>query len=178
VGFGYASTTYDSVASSQVLMAGFAHSPGPLSRNSSVKIQQLTISWCSILWTVHTNALVDHAGLPLQVVINWLRSSLCTPTYDYIVSSCPSTTIWIHSHPVAFCFWFLLLLVLRTIFISESQIIGRWLHWQPCGGLNCVCSVAASQQVAHWIKHPLFGSICIRSQLAEVSVEPWFADVE
>jgi len=64
------STIYASVASSRVIKDCFIHSRGWLLRNWSAKIIQLTTSWCSILRTGQSNALVNHDGFPLWAAIN------------------------------------------------------------------------------------------------------------
>jgi len=108
-----------------------------------VKIPELTTSWCSILWTVRTNALVDHGDLPLRDAMNWSRSSLHMPVVRYIRSWPSSTQIWIDSHPITCCILFFLLPVVRTYFKCASWGIfsvatiaeSRWTHW--C--LRCCC---------------------------------------
>jgi len=144
---GSTSTIYDCVASSKVFRACVVHSRGRLSRNSSAKIPELTTSWCSISRTVRTNALVDHGDSPLQEAMNWSRSSLRTPAVRHILSWPSSIQIWIDSHPIACCFLFFLLPVLRTFFKCASWVIvsvatiaaSRWTNW--C--LHC-CGVSQS----------------------------------
>jgi len=121
----------------------FCPYPGPLSRNLSAKIPELTTSWYSISRTVRTNALVDHGCFPLQAAMNWSRSSQRTPAVRYTVSWPLSTSLWIDSHPIACCFLLLLLPVLHTILKCGSWLIfsvatiaaSRWPHW--C--LRCCC---------------------------------------
>jgi len=108
-----------------VIKACFVHSRACLSGNSSAKILELTTSWCSISWTVRTNAFVDHGGFLLRAAMNSLRSSLRTPAARYTVNWQPIASIWIYSHPTACCFLFLLLPVLQTIFKCASWVI--WL---------------------------------------------------
>jgi len=123
----------------------FVHFQGCLSQSSSVKIPEMTTSWCLILQTVLTNALVDHGGFPLQVAMNWSRSSLATPAVHSILGWPPSTLIWSYSHPTTCCFMFLLLPVLRTVpkcafwvIFSVTAIAASW--WTNCS-LGC-CSVS------------------------------------
>jgi len=120
---GVTSTIYASVAFSKVINACLVHSRGCLSRNSSVKIAELTTSWCSISRTVRTNAFVDHGGFPLLAAINSLHSSLRTPAVPYTVHWLPIASIRIHSHLTACCFLFFLLPVSRTIFKCASWVI-------------------------------------------------------
>ena len=114
---------YASVASSKVITAFFVHFQGCFSRNLSVKMPELTTSWCSISRTVRTNAFVDHGGFPLRAAMNSLRSSLRTPAVCYSVNWPPFATIRIYLHSTAYCFLFLLLPVLRTIFKCASWVI-------------------------------------------------------
>jgi len=86
---------------------------------------------------VPTNALVNHGDLLLREAINWSRSSLHTPAVRYIFSWPLFTQIWIDSHPIACCFRFLLLPVLRTCFQCASCVMfsvatiaaSRWTNW-------------------------------------------------
>jgi len=119
----------------------FAHSQGWISGNSSAKIPQLTTSWCLISRTLQTEAFHDHGGCLLRAAINWSRSSLRTLALRYTMNWRPFTTIWIHSHPTAFCFLFLLLSVSWTIFKCASLVIclvaalatSQWTN-------SCLCS--------------------------------------
>ena len=84
-----------------------------------------------------TNALVDHGGFPLRAVMNWSLSSLATPAGHCTVSWRSSTSIWIDSHLIAFCFLSLLLPVICTMFKCASCFVfsvatiaaSRWTHW-------------------------------------------------
>jgi len=106
-----------------MIKACFVHSRGCLSENSSAKIPELITSWCSISWTVRTNAYVDHGGFPLRAAINWLCRCLWIPAVRYRGYWRPFTSISTFSHPTACCFLFLLLPVLRTIFKCASWVI-------------------------------------------------------
>jgi len=117
------STTYASVASTNMVEACLVHSRGFLSLNSSTKIPELRISWCFILRNVRTKALVNHCGFPLQAAINWSRSSLRTPAVYYFINWRPCTSIWQHLHPLTCCFLSLLLLVLRRIINCASRVM-------------------------------------------------------
>jgi len=115
------STIYTSVASSMVINACFVHSRGCSSGNSSAKIPEVATSWCSISWTVRTNAFVDHGGFPLQAALNSLRSSLRTLAVRYLVNWPPFASRW--THPTACSFLVFLLPVLRTIFKCSTWVI-------------------------------------------------------
>jgi len=86
---------------------------------------------------VWTTALVDHGGFPLQVAIHWSRSSFRTPAVCFIISWQLSTSIGLYSHPIACCFLFLQLPILRTILNCVSWVIFlvagcaelRWTKW-------------------------------------------------
>jgi len=79
----------------------------------------------------------------IRRAIDWSRSTLCAPAIQHVFSWWPSTSIWIHSHPVACCFWFLLLLVLGTTFQCATWVIlaaatlavSRSTYWCP----HCCC---------------------------------------
>jgi len=137
------STRYTSVASSKVSKARFFHPRGCLSGNSSTIIRELATSWCSHSRTVRTNPFVDHGGFLLRVAINQLRSSRWTLTVHYTVLWWPFTLIWIYSHPTAYCFLYVLLPVLHTIFKCASSVIclvaalaaSQWTNWCLC----CCC---------------------------------------
>jgi len=116
-------TIYTSVTSSIVIKACLVHSWGCLSRNLSIKIPELTTSWCSISRTVRTNALVNHEGFPLRPAIRRSCSSRRTPGVCYTVNWWQFTTVWIYSHPTACRCLFRLLPVLRTIFKCTSWVI-------------------------------------------------------
>jgi len=70
---------------------------------------------------------------PLRPAINSLRSSLRTPAVPYAVNWLPFTSIWIYSHPTAWCFLLFLLPVLWMIF--------KWAFWDIC----LVAALAASR---------------------------------
>jgi len=106
-----------------VIKACFVHLRGWLSGISSAKIPELKTSWCSISWTVWTNAFVKHGGFPWQAAMNPFRTSLWAPAVCYRVNWPPFASIWIYSHPTACCFLFLLLPVLRTIVKCASRVI-------------------------------------------------------
>jgi len=141
------STIYASVAYSKVITASLDHSWGPLSRNLSPNIPELTTSWCSILWTMQTHALVTHGGSMLWAAINWSRSSLRLPTARHMVSSWPFTSIWISCQPIACCLICLLHPVRRTIVEFASRVI---LSGAASAALHCTnwclccCCVRAS----------------------------------
>jgi len=134
-----------------VIKAYFVHSRWCLSGNSSAKIPELPISWCSISRTVRTYASVDQGGFPVQAAINLLRSSLRTPAVCFTVNWPPSASIWIYSHPIACCFSFLLIPVLRTIF--------KWAAWVKC----LVAALAASRLT----------DLCLRSCCVPRYVRIW-----
>ena len=143
------STISDSIASSQGFKACFIHSWGHLSRNSSLKIPELTTSWCSITRTVQTNPMLGHDCFPLRAVINWSRSSLRTPAVHYMVSQPPSASIWSCSHPIACCFMLLCCQVFLTVLKCASCVIisvaaiaaSRWTIW--CLRCSCVSAGGA-----------------------------------
>ena len=118
-------------------------SRGRFSPNRSAKIPELKTSWCLISRAMRTDALVDHGGFLLQAAIHWSRSSLRTPAVCYTVSWPSFTSIWIDSHPIACCFFFLLLVVLCGIFKCASWVVylvatiaaSRWTN--QC--LRCCC---------------------------------------
>ena len=149
------STIYTSVASSMVLTACVVHSLGPLSRNSSAKIPELSTSWWSILWTVWINPLVDHRGFPFWAAINWSRSALRTPVVHYVVSWRQHTSVWSNSHLIAYCISFSLLLVSCTIFKYGSLVIclvaalaaSQWTN----GCLRCCCPSANGKLDEAWV---------------------------
>ena len=134
------STIYASVAPANMIEACFVHPPGFIPGNLSAKIPKLTTSWCSISQTVWTNALVNHGGFSLWAAINWSHSSWRIPAVWYRVTWQWLTTEWIYSHRTAWCFLFVLLPVLRTIFkcapwviflvavLTASQWTNRCLH--------------------------------------------------
>jgi len=138
------STVYASIAPCKVINACFVHSRGRLSWNSSTKIPELMTSWCSILRTMRMDALVDHGGFPLRTEMNWSQSSLHTPSVYYMVCWPSFGLIWAYSHPIACCFSFLLLPVLRTIsecaswdiFLEAALSALRWTNW--CLPSRCV----------------------------------------
>jgi len=117
------STIYGAVASSKVINGWFIHSQRHLRRHSCATISQLTTSWCWILRTVGTNALVDHGGFPLLVEIDWSRSPHRKPATWYAVHWQPMTPVWIYSHETAYFILFVLLPVLWTIFKCASWVI-------------------------------------------------------
>ena len=101
----------------------------------------VTTSLWSIPQTMRTNDMVDHWGFPSQVARNRSRSSLRTSAVYYIICWQPSTSTWQHSHPIASCFWSLLLPVVQTVFNSASRVrfsvaafaALRWTRWcQSC----------------------------------------------
>jgi len=152
------STIYATVVSSKVITLWFVHSWGCLSRNSSTNIPELRISWCSILRTEWSNALVDLGGFQLLAGINWSHRARCTPAVYCRVTWQPFTTVWIYSHPPACCFIFVLLPVLRTIFkcpwwvifLVAGLAVLRWSHWclHSCCVLICdVFDKAPSNQL-------------------------------
>ena len=172
------STIYDSIASSMVSKVCFVHTWGHLSQNLSTKIQELITSWCSMSRTVRTNSLADHGGFPWWVAINFSHSAQHTPAVHLIVSWLPSTSTRIYSHPIACCFWLLLLLVYEpSVNICHGSCC-RWLRLQCHGGLTRISIAAVFQYVPNWTKHLSFGSIQIQPCLAEVSVVPCLAVVE
>jgi len=89
------STLYASLSSSKVINACFVQSWECLSGNLYAKIPSLTTSSCSISWTAHRNALVNHRGFRLQTAIDWSCSSRRTPAVWYTVNWRPLTTVWI-----------------------------------------------------------------------------------
>jgi hypothetical protein len=103
--------------------ACFVHSRGCSFRNSSAKIPELITSWFSISRTVRTIAFLDHGGFPLRAAMNSFRSSLRTAAIRYGLKWPPIAWKWIHSHPSTYCFLYLLLPVLRTIFKCASWVI-------------------------------------------------------
>jgi len=131
------STIYAAVASSKVIKTCFVPSRGCLSGDLSAKFPDLAASWCSISWTVWTNASVNHRGFPLWAAIDWSRSSCHTPAVWYTVNWRPLTTVWIYSHPTACCFLSVLLPVLWTIlhwaswviFLVASLAASRCINW-------------------------------------------------
>jgi len=142
------STIYISVASCKVDKAWLVHSRRFLSLNSSVKIPERTTSRCSILRTVRRNALVDHGGFPLQAAINWSRSSSRSPAECDINYWRPCTSTRLHLHPIACCFLFFLIVVLRTIlncacsvrFLVAAFAASRWAKWcRRCSWVSAGC---------------------------------------
>jgi len=137
------STLYASIASSKVIEACFVHSRGCLSWILSVTLPELMTSWCLTLRTGRKSALVDNGGFPLQAEMYWSWSSLHIPA-GYHMGGWPSlTVIWIYSHPIEYCFLFLLLpAVIRTILKCASWVILLvaamaalwWTYWclHPC----------------------------------------------
>jgi len=109
------STIYNSVPSSKVFIACSVHSRRRLSPSLSAKIPELTTLWSSISRIVRTSDLVDHGGFLLHAAMNWSRSASSTRPVHYSVSWLLSTSISINSHPIAYSFMYLLLLVLRKI---------------------------------------------------------------
>jgi len=91
---------------------------------------------------VRTYACIDHGGFPLQVAINWSRSSQSTAAIYYIVGWQPSASIQTYSLLIACCFKFLLLCVLWTILnfawviFSVAAFAALWLT-KCC--LRCSC---------------------------------------
>jgi hypothetical protein len=138
------STIDFSVASSKVIKPCFVHNQGCLSENWSANIPELISLWYSILQTVGNNALVHHAGFQLRAAINWSHSSQCIPVVWYTVQWRPLTTVWIHWHPSAKYFLFVLLQILRTIIQFTSWVIHlvavlaalQWSNW--CLRSRCV----------------------------------------
>jgi hypothetical protein len=106
-----------------VIKASFGHSWGHSLGNSSATIPELTPSWCLILRTIRTNAIVEQGGFPLRAAMNLLCIALWTPAERYTVNGPPFASIWIYSHVTACCFLFLVLPVLRTIFKCASWVI-------------------------------------------------------
>jgi len=155
-----------------VIKACLVHSRGRLSGNSSVKIPELTTSWCLISRTVPTDAFVVHGGFPLRAAMNSLRNSLRTPGVCYLVNWLPFATIQIYLHTTACCFLFLLLPVLQTI--------TKWASWVIC----LVATLAASRWTNFCLRSccvprsslldvaPAICQYLIRSHLAEVVVYP------
>jgi len=125
-----------------------------LSGNWSVKIPDLTTSWCSISQTVQTNAFVYNGGFPLCAAINLLCSSLQSHAVRYTVNWLLFTSIWIYSHPTGCCFWFVHLPVLWTIFKCASWVI-------------CLVAALAASQWANLCLH----SSCVR-RIAVLDVTP------
>jgi len=142
-------TIHTSITTAKISKARFAHSRGHVSQNSSAKVPELTTSWCFNLQTVRTKALVDHGGFPFRAAIHWSRSSLHAPAVLYIFSGRPSTPIWIHSHPLACCFIFPLVLVLYNvlncafwvIFVVAALASSWWTDWCLC---RCCVSVGGA----------------------------------
>jgi len=138
------STIYASVASCNVVNVCLVHSRAFLSLNSSVEIPELTTSSCSISQTVRPNALVDDRCFPLWAARNWSCSSLRTPAQCYIILWRSPTSSRVYSHPIVCCFLFLLLPVLRTIFMCASRVrfsvaafaVSQWAKW--CLGCSLV----------------------------------------
>jgi len=139
------SPIYASVAFSNVVKACLVSSWGFLSKNASANIPELITSWRSISRPVLTNAWVDHGGFPFWAARNCSRSSLGTPAECYIISWQSSTSIRLYSHRIMYCFLFLLLPVLRTMFDSASRVIfsvatcaeswwARW--WLQCSWVS------------------------------------------
>jgi hypothetical protein len=119
------------------------HYWGRLSRNSGTNFPQLTTSWYSNSETVWSNACVDHRGFPLRVMLNWSRCFLRTPVGLYILHLPLSTSICSYSHPITYCFLWLLCSVFPTIFkytswvlFSVNAIVVSW--WTNCS-LRCYC---------------------------------------
>ena len=137
------STIRNSVAFSMVFKACLVHSSGPFSRNLSVKITQLTTSWCSISWIIWTNVFVDDGDLPLRAAIISSQRSQHTPAVQCILSWPPCTSIWRYTHQITCCCILLLYQGLHTLFKCGSWVIFsltaiavlRWRNW--C--LQCCC---------------------------------------
>jgi len=150
---------YTSVASSKVTNACFVRSLGCLSGNLSAKTQDLATSWCSISRSVLTEAFIDHGGFRLCAVIDWSHSSsLHTHTVRYMVNWRLITMICIYLHPIACCFWFLLLPALWTIFKCTSEGIFLvaasaalwWTNWclhSRCVPMSDIFDIAPAKQL-------------------------------
>jgi hypothetical protein len=89
---------------------------------------------------VQRKGFVDHGDLLLREGINWSRCALRTPAVRYILSWLSFPQIWIDSHPITCCFWFLVLPVLCTFFKCVSGL----LFW--------VATIAASRST-DWCLH-------------------------
>jgi len=139
------SAIYALLASSKLITACLVHSWGCSPGNLSTKIPVLNSSQCSISRTVQKIAMLDDRDFSLQAAINWMHSSLHTPTARDMVYWCTFTMICIFSPPTA---WWLLFFtvvpVIRTIFQCRSWVIwlvaalaaSRWPNW--CLHYRCV----------------------------------------
>jgi len=172
------STIYDSVATSKVFKASFDHFQGRLSPNSCANIPHLTTLWCSISQTVRTKKVVEHGSFLLRAVMSWSRSSLHSPAVHYTLGWLSATSIWIDSHPIAWCFLFLLLHISCTSLQWVSLVIFSVAIIAESGELTVVCVATVSHWVGHCLKQLLFGSIRLQSHLVEVYLEPWLDVVE
>jgi uncharacterized protein YjeT (DUF2065 family) len=105
-----------------VFNSSFVCSQRCYSRNWSVNIPQLTTSYCLILWTMYTSALVDHRGYHLWTELNWSYISLCTLDVQYILGWLMTTSTLISLHCIAFCILLLVLEGLLTMFECVSWI--------------------------------------------------------
>ena len=161
-----------------MVKACFVHSWGFLSLNLSLKMPELTTSWCSISRIVQINPLVDPAGFSSRAAMNWSCSSIPTPAAGYMISWLLSTSIRLYSHPIACCFISLLLPVEGQFWTVHPGSYFCLPDLQRCSELSGVCVVVGSQRVAYWMKCLSLCLLLFHSHLAEVFVEPWFAAVE
>jgi hypothetical protein len=106
-----------------VITACIVHSQRCISRNLSRKTPVQTISWCAILRTEQTNALVDHWGYELWAAIHWSNSFWRTPAVCDTVKWWLFTKVWIYSHLTACCYSFVLHPVLLKIFKCAFWVI-------------------------------------------------------
>jgi len=114
-----------------------------LSRNLSVRSQELKTSWCSILRTVRITLSVDNGGFPLLAAMNWSWCSLVMTAAHDVGCWQPSTSIRIYTYAIAN---FIILLLVRVlpafvectfwVIISVPALAGSWwAHWF----LSCWC---------------------------------------
>lgn len=94
------STMYASGDSPDVVIASLVHSRGPVSPKTFGNIPNLTTLEYSIVWTVQTDALVDHGSASLHAVMNWSCCSPCKPAGYSIVRRWPSISKRIGSHHI------------------------------------------------------------------------------
>jgi len=128
------STIFASVASYRLIDAWFVHSQGYLSGNSSLKIPELTISWCSIWQTARANTFIDHAGFPLWSTIFWSCCSLGTPAICYMVHCPRFTTFWYtHKRTQTASYSCCLPSYTRFSLVHPGEYF-CWLYWQCSGG--------------------------------------------
>jgi len=101
------------LAPSNYIKVYFIHTQWRSSWKLYTTSPELTTSWCSIIQTVPTYAFVDHRSFQLWAAMNWSQSSLCVLSVHYTVFWQQFTAIWIYLYPLACCFIFFLLVVLR-----------------------------------------------------------------